>query len=121
MTSLEVTGNNLFAGTDGGGVFRSTDNGSSSAQTGLTNVQVKSLAVSGNMLFAGSGFCTIKGGCGGEVYRSANNGIDWLSLYQTGVVTGLGLGRNALGQTNLFVAWYGCGITALRIVVRHGL
>ena len=43
-----VSGTNLFAGTDGGGVFLSTNNGTSwtAVNTGLTNTYVYALAVS---------------------------------------------------------------------------
>jgi len=48
--SLAVSGTNLFAGTLGGGVFLSTNNGSSwtAVNAGLTNTSVQSLAVSPN-------------------------------------------------------------------------
>jgi hypothetical protein len=51
-----VNGSNLFAGTDGG-VFLSTNNGTSWAavNTGLKNATVSALAVSGPNLFAGTG------------------------------------------------------------------
>ena len=53
--SFAVSGTNLFAGT-GGGVFLSTNNGTSwtAVNTGLTNSYVLSLAVSGTNLFAGT-------------------------------------------------------------------
>ena len=54
VLSLAVSGRNLFAGTRGGGVFLSTNNGTSWTQTGLTNTLVLSLAVSGRNLFAGT-------------------------------------------------------------------
>ena len=46
--SLAVSGTNLFAGTYGGGVFLSTNNGTSwtAVNTGLTNTDVYALAVS---------------------------------------------------------------------------
>jgi len=51
-----ISGTNLFAGTYGGGVFLSTNNGTSwtAVNTGLTNPNVQSLAVSGTNLFAGT-------------------------------------------------------------------
>jgi hypothetical protein len=53
--ALAVSGTNLFAGTEGG-VFLSTDNGTSwtQASTGLTSTLVSALAVSGTNLFAGT-------------------------------------------------------------------
>ena len=51
-----VSGTNLFVGTTGGGVFLSTNNGTSwtAVNTGLTNTVVLALAVSGTNLFAGN-------------------------------------------------------------------
>jgi hypothetical protein len=51
-----VSGTNLFAGTGNGGVFLSTNNGTSwtAVNSGLTNPYVWSLAVSGTNLFAGT-------------------------------------------------------------------
>ena len=51
-----VSGTNLFAGTDGGGVFLSTNNGTSWSpmNTGLTQLYVWALAFSGTNLFAGT-------------------------------------------------------------------
>ncbi|HEX9970745.1 MAG TPA: regulator, partial [bacterium] len=48
VNSLAVSGTNLFAGTDGGGVFLSTNKGTNwtAVNTGLTNFKVRSLAVS---------------------------------------------------------------------------
>ncbi len=60
-----MSGNTIFAGTQGGGVFRSTDNGTSWQQInrGLANTTVYSLAVSGSTLFAGT--------FGGGVYKAS--------------------------------------------------
>ena len=56
VRALAVSGTNLFAGTDGGGVFLSTNNGTSwtAFNIGLTNTVVNALAVSGTNLFAGT-------------------------------------------------------------------
>ncbi|MCL4512385.1 MAG: T9SS type A sorting domain-containing protein [Bacteroidetes bacterium] len=56
VRSFAVSGTNLFAGTVGGGVFLSTNNGTSwtAVNTGLTNISVWSLAVSGTNLFDGT-------------------------------------------------------------------
>ncbi len=63
----------VFAGTYGGGVFRSTDNGSSWTQSGLTSKYVYSLATnSAGYVFAG----TETDG----VYRSTDNGNSWTQV-----------------------------------------
>ncbi|MBK6760511.1 MAG: hypothetical protein IPG73_07370 [Ignavibacteria bacterium] len=78
VQSLAVSSTSLFAGTDGGGVFLSTNNGRSwnPVNTGLPKSGVSSFAVSGTNLFAGT--------WGGGVFLSTNNGISW-----TQAITGL--------------------------------
>ncbi|MCK7528688.1 MAG: hypothetical protein MZV64_69590 [Ignavibacteriales bacterium] len=68
------------------GVFLSTNNGTSwtAVNTGLTNTNVRALAVSGTNLFAGTD--------GGGVFLSTNNGTSW-----TAVNTGL-------TNTNVYVS-----------------
>ena len=68
--SFAASGTHFFAGT-GGGVFLSTNNGTSwtSVNNGLTNTTVQSLALSGMYLFAGTG--------GDGVFLSTNNGTSW--------------------------------------------
>jgi hypothetical protein len=65
FNALAVSGTNLFAGAWGSGVYLSTDNGTSwtATNSGLTNLDVRSLAVSSSgYLYAGS--------YGGSVFRS---------------------------------------------------
>ena len=94
------SGTSLFAGTNGG-VFLSTDNGTSWSQKGLTNAIVEGFAVSpngtgGTNLFAGT--------YGGGVFLSTNYGKSW---------TEIGLARSvwslAVSETNLFAGteYYG--------------
>ena len=75
---LLVSGANLFAGTDSGGVYVSTNSGTSwnAVDTGLTERYVWALASLDTNLFAGTS---------GGVFRSANNGATW-----SDVNTGLG-------------------------------
>jgi hypothetical protein len=70
ITCLAVSGANLFAGTGGGGVFRSIDNGRNwtVVNNGLTNRDVRSLTVSGANLFAGTW---------GSIFLSTDNGAGW--------------------------------------------
>ena len=71
---LAVNGAYLFAGTWGGGVYRSTDNGTSwtRVSAGLTNTVVLAFAVSGTTLYAGTE--------GGGVFRSTDNGTTWTAV-----------------------------------------
>ena len=58
IRAFAVSGSTIFAGTDGGGVFLSTNNGTSwtEVDSGLTGngLDVQSLAVSGSTIFAGT-------------------------------------------------------------------
>jgi hypothetical protein len=69
--ALAISGSNIFAGTAGGGVFLSTDNGTSwtAVNSGLTDNTVWSLAVNGKNIFAGT--------LGRGVFLSTNNGANW--------------------------------------------
>jgi len=67
--SLAYSGNNIFAGTMGNGVYLSTNNGISWTLSGLNGQNVRSLAVNGNHIFAGTQQL--------GVYLSANNGANW--------------------------------------------
>jgi photosystem II stability/assembly factor-like uncharacterized protein len=74
-TSIEamlVEGTNLFVGTEGGGVFRSTDNGLNWKSVGLSEEVVLTLAAIGPSLFAGS----LKSG----VFRSTDSGTSWIPI-----------------------------------------
>jgi photosystem II stability/assembly factor-like uncharacterized protein len=77
VMDILANGPDLFAATRGGGVFLSTDNGSSwiPLDNGFTNPYVNSLGVSGTSLFAGT--TTLYGGIGGGVFRSTDNGANW--------------------------------------------
>jgi len=95
VISFAVSGTNLFAGTYGGGIFLSTNNGTSwtASSTGLPpNTIVRALAVSGTNRFAGTE--------GGGVFLSTNNGMSW-----TAASTGLSnanVQALAVSGTNLF-------------------
>ncbi|MBN1633090.1 MAG: T9SS type A sorting domain-containing protein [Ignavibacteria bacterium] len=68
VISLATSGNNIFAGTYGSGVYLSTNNGQTWTQTTMNNKDVYSLAISGNNIFAGTG---------NGVYMSTNDGQSW--------------------------------------------
>ena len=73
--AIKNSNGHFFAGTDGGGIFRSTDSGSNwtPINTGLTNTQVLSLAInSSGDIFAGT--------FGGGVFRSTDNGNVWVDV-----------------------------------------
>lgn len=68
------TPHTIYAGTGGGGVYRSTDRGSSWNQTGLTNVSVASLVVD---LLTPS---TVYAVANGTILKSADSGQSWSGL-----------------------------------------
>ncbi|MBI1763386.1 MAG: IPT/TIG domain-containing protein [Acidobacteria bacterium] len=73
---LLVSGNNFFAGTDGG-VFRSANDGASwtPANNGLAGQFVSALTTNGTALFAGTYGTSLLGGAG--IFRSTDNGANW--------------------------------------------
>ncbi len=74
LTLVINSNGHLFVGTDGGGVFGSTDNGSNwiGVNTGLMNTDLLCLAInSSGHLFAGTW---------GGVFRSTDNGANWTVL-----------------------------------------
>ena len=97
VSCFTVSGTNIFAGiNNGGGVFLSTNNGTSwtNVNNGLTDTSVRALAISGTNLFAG----TASG-----VFLSTNNGTRWSAVNSglTGTVNAF-----AIYSTNLFAATY---------------
>lgn len=69
---LAVNGNDVFAGTDNGGVFRSTNGGLNWYRTSFNAGSVLSLKINSNNIFAGVGFSPW------GVYLSTNNGVNWI-------------------------------------------
>ena len=65
-------GKNIFVGTEDSGVFKSSNNGSSWTNIGLTNISVHALAVKGDTIFAGS--------WNSGVFLSTNNGASWHAI-----------------------------------------
>jgi len=78
MLSLAVAGTNIFAGSDSGGVYLSTDSGATWASSLQITNPVLSLAefkngTPGSTIFAGSENV-------GGIYRSTDSGTDWTQL-----------------------------------------
>jgi photosystem II stability/assembly factor-like uncharacterized protein len=110
VTSLAVSGANLFAGTDGSGIYRSIDNGSNwtAVNNGLMCLHVLRLMVSGANIFA----ATTNDNDRPYLYLSTNSGTNWIGA-NNGLddiyVTAL-----AVSGTNLFAGTfpgtYGSGV-----------
>jgi hypothetical protein len=71
VLSLATLGNNIFAGTDNntGGVYLSTNDGTSWTQNGLVNEDVACFVVLGTNIYAGTD--------NHGVFLSTNNGVTW--------------------------------------------
>jgi len=101
--SLAVSGETLLAGTISGGVFRSTNNGTSWTEinNGITIKQVWAMAVIGNSVFAG----TTNGG----IFKSVDNGNNWI-LSNTGIPTTTIIRAFAQFGTKLFATTTNSGV-----------
>jgi hypothetical protein len=109
ISAITASGTNLFAGTWGGGVFRSTDNGLSwaTSSTGLMNTHIRALAVSGTNLLCGI--------AGHGVFLSADDGTDWTEA-NSGLTNGNAYTSSgyvhtfAVSGTNLFAGTGSSGV-----------
>ncbi|MGA2296837.1 MAG: regulator, partial [FCB group bacterium] len=100
VNSIVFKGNNVFAGGWGSGVYLSTDNGANwnTANQGLNNLYVNTMAVSGNNIYAGTG----DDFGGGGVYYSSDNGANWNLIGLNNIwIHSLGVnGNNIFAGTN---------------------
>lgn len=106
LTNLNVRallsdGQNIFTGTEGGGIFLSTNNGANwtAVNTGLTDLNITSLVIKGSDIFAG----THSG-----IFHSSNNGAGW-ALSSNGLGN-LNVDALATNGTDLFAGTYSGGI-----------
>ena len=103
VNCFAVSGTNLFAGI--GGLFVSTNNGTSWTEIGFTNYNVNALAVSEGNLFAGTD--------GGGIFLSSDNGANWSAVNQGLPKDNYGYIRIsdfAVMGTNLFAGNLGGGV-----------
>ncbi len=100
--ALTVLGSNLVAGT-GGGVFISSNNGTSWTNAGFANNSVSALFVSGTSLYAG----TYNG-----IYRSTDNGLNWTTLGTNGL-SQTDIRAFTVHGTNIFAGTWGNGVFLL--------
>ena len=89
--SLAISGNNIFAGGNGG-VYLSTNNGNSWVNK-LASQGVYSFAISGSNIFAGT--------WGSGVYLSTNNGNSWTAV-SNGLPNNSGVWSLAINNSNIF-------------------
>ncbi len=102
INCFAVVGNNIFAGTEWGGVLLSTNGGDtwSEVNSGLTNLTVRTLCSDGTNIFAGT--------WGGGVFRSANSGASWAAV-NTGL-TNTAVSSLYISGTNLLAGTWGGGV-----------
>jgi len=103
IRSILIDGNNVFAGSGGSGIYRSSDGGTSwtPASSGLTNMTVNCFAVNGAGLFAG----TYNG-----LFRSTDNGKSWFSSTSGLPSPNIGVGCLAVIGTNIFAGVWNNGV-----------
>ncbi|MFQ3599176.1 MAG: T9SS type A sorting domain-containing protein [Chloroherpetonaceae bacterium] len=101
----------LFVATNGGGVYRTTNNGTTweEANVGLTNKRVFALAVSNDTLYAGTQ--------GSGVYRSINNGSTWIEI--NNALEGLDVNALLVKDGMLYAGAYEGGLKSLGGVHRY--
>jgi len=83
---------NVYAGTDGRGIYRSTDAGDSWAHTGLKEGAVWSIAVDpidSNIVYAGTWGTSRFGGEDAGIFRSLDAGKDWSPIWKIAPVVSL--------------------------------
>jgi hypothetical protein len=102
----ETGGTNLFAGTYGGGVLITTDNGTTWTATGLTNKDVLSLATTPAR--GGAGGTNLFAGTRSGVYLSTSNGTSW-SAVDSGL-TKRNVPSLAVSGSNLFAGTTEAGV-----------
>ena len=100
VPGLVLSGTFLFAGIDGSGVFRSADDGVSwtPVNTGLANLHVLALTVSGTNLIAG----TL-----GGAFVSPDNGASWTAASQG--LTNYSFTSLAVSGTSVFAGFHNYG------------
>jgi hypothetical protein len=114
IRALAVSGTNLFAGTNGSGVYRSSDDGAHwrAASAGLTINDVRALAV-GPMAGDATRTALFAGTYGGGVFLSTNNGDAWTDVHirqTSNSVTALAVSTDGAGGVNVFAGTQGAGV-----------
>jgi len=101
VAAVLVTATGMFAGTWGGGIFRSTDDGASwrDVNAGLGSWDVRALAISGPALLAGTA---------GGVYGSLDSGESW--TVANGGLTQPDVRALAVIGSDTFAGTYGGGV-----------
>ena len=96
-----VDGDTLYAGTYGGGIFASTNYGSSwsDCSTGLTNRSINAIITDGSNIFAGTE---------GGVFISSNSGAQWTAA--SAGITNTNIQALIISGSNIFSGTNGGGV-----------
>ncbi len=110
VASLSVSGNKLFASVYTQGIFFTTNDGLnwSSANNGLTSLQIRTIIVNGSDMYAGSDN-------NGGVFRSTNNGLNWFAVNNG--ITNLAINCIAANGSNIYAGTN----TGVFISINNGL
>lgn len=100
ISSFAIIGSDLFVGTTGLGVYRSSDDGGTWASAGLSSIEITALAVINDTLFAAT--------LGAGVFSSADHGTTWVSV-NSGLPEMLSFSL-AVDGNNLYVGTFSQGI-----------
>ncbi len=104
VNTIEMSDSFILAGTDGDGIFVSTDNGENwtSTNKGLQDTFIHTIMILGNTIFAGTETGVSVSTDTGENWRSMSSGLSGLGVWS------LAVSRDAAGDTTLFAgSWNG--------------
>jgi photosystem II stability/assembly factor-like uncharacterized protein len=118
--AMVVSGNNIFVGTGGDGIFQSSDNGTTwnAVNNGLRVKRVWSLAASGENIYAGTGDIDDGMGSNGFVYLSTDTGANWKAL-NNGLYN-CTISSIAVNENYIFAAAEGYGILGIFASTNYG-
>lgn len=104
VNTIKMKDSFIFAGTDGDGIFVSTDDGENwtSSNKGLQDTFIHTIMIWGNTIFAGTETGVSVSTDNGENWRSINSGLSGLGVWS------LAVSRDAAGDTTVFAgSWNG--------------
>lgn len=104
VNTIKIRDSFIFAGTDGAGIFVSTDDGENwtSRNNGLQDSIIHTVMIMGNSIFAGTETGVSVSTDNGESWRSIDSGLSGLGVWS------LAVSRDAAGDTTIFAgSWNG--------------
>ena len=104
VNTIKIKDSFIVAGTNGDGIFVSTDDGENwtSSNKGLQDTIIHTVMILGNTIFAGTETGVSVSTDNGENWRSINSGLSGLGVWS------LAVSRDAAGDTTIFAgSWNG--------------